>query len=222
MAVAPSSSTSIRSTAASGIVFRSTKSRKPRVPAPFTQRRPLTRTSERLAPRLRRFNEREPWLVPPEPVELKLEPTDGSSCSNSPTETTPVASISLRSMVNTGLAATSSLRRMREPTTLTVSSVFALFASPLVVSAALCASAVAGIPPAASAPAIATIIMPRRGTRRDSPLPAILFITPPETMRGDQFAGASALVSSNSRGVNICNLIEAGNASMPFWYGMRR
>src|SRR3546814_10290374 len=74
------------------MVLRSTKSRKPRVPAPFTQRRPLTRSSERLAPRLRRFSELEPWLVPPEPVELKLEPTDGSSCNSAPIEITPVAS----------------------------------------------------------------------------------------------------------------------------------
>ncbi len=105
------------------MVFRSTRAL-PVMPA-VTQRRPLTSTSVRVAPRPRS----ETFCVPSLPlvlvVTLRSAPPSLAVMLNStsPTEVRPVASIAARSIDSTGeVPSTSAARGMREPVTTTVSS----------------------------------------------------------------------------------------------------
>ena len=114
----PSFRISTRSTAAVGMVFRSTA-----VPAPtppLTMRLPSTSTSVRCEPRSRRFT-----CVSPSPPLFTLvfsaPPCSGCCWRNSPIVATPLAVIWSRLITETGAGVVRSLRRTREPVT-TISS----------------------------------------------------------------------------------------------------
>src|SRR5690606_4864509 len=134
---APSSSTSMRSTIASGMVLRSVVAPTPDAEDSLTQRMPSTSTSTRLAPRWRRSTWAEPAPTPsplgekpklPDELNLVLsaEPAPVSSCRMSPTEVRPVRSRSSRLRVWTGVWLSISAFLMRVPVTWTVSRVVAL------------------------------------------------------------------------------------------------
>src|SRR5690242_3112073 len=101
---APSFRISMRSTMLEGIVLRSTAAETPEADDSFTQRRPSTRISVRLAPRLRSETVVEPEPTPPPsggkpklPAELNFvlseEPDTERRWMTSPIEPRPVASM---------------------------------------------------------------------------------------------------------------------------------
>jgi hypothetical protein len=135
-AEAPSSSTSIRSTIASGMVLRSVAAPTPEAEASLTQRTPSTSTSTRLAPRCRRSTWAEPAPTPlpsggkpklPDELNLVLsaEPEAVSAWTTSPIEVRPVRSMSSRVTVCTGTWPSTSAFLIREPVTCTRSRVVA-------------------------------------------------------------------------------------------------
>src|SRR6266851_3806099 len=118
-AEAPSFRTSIRSIAAVGMVFRSTEESAP-VP-PGTMRRPLRSTRVRELPRPRRLTRVEP--SPPLLTEVLIAlPCSGRLCRKSPIDTLPLAITCSRLITVTGAGVVRSLRRMRDPVTMIVSS----------------------------------------------------------------------------------------------------
>ena len=129
---APSSSTSMRSTMASGMVLRSVAAPTPDADDSLTQRMPSTSTSTRLAPRWRRSTCAEPAPTPlpsggkpklPDELNLALsaEPEPVSCCSTSLIEFRPVRSMSPRVRVWIGTWPSTSARLMRVPVTSTAS-----------------------------------------------------------------------------------------------------
>ncbi len=132
MAAAPSFSTSIRPTAAEGMMLVST------IPAPpwpngfGAMRWPLISTRVRWAPRPRRLTEPEPsepwargsnWLVSPStPLET------GSAFRSSTVLGEPCLARSSAPITSTGKAASSGVPRMNDPVTTTSSTVLACWA----------------------------------------------------------------------------------------------
>ena len=153
-AEAPSDRISMRSTAASGMAFRS----EPEDAAcgAVGVRRPSIRTSVRPEPRPRRSTLARDCAELPDcgrklPNEAKVE-----SRSTSATDTSPLASIWARSITTTGTAPSISARFRREPVTSTVSRVAASASASVVVSCANAGSATkAEAAPARSAKRIA-------------------------------------------------------------------
>ena len=133
---APSSSTSMRSTIAAGMVLRSVAEPTPEAEDSLTQRMPSTSTSTRLVPRLRRSIVVAPAPTPPPSdgkpslpealrVRLKAEPEPVICCTISPIEVRPVRSMSARVRVCTGTWPSISAFLMRLPVTWTRSRVVA-------------------------------------------------------------------------------------------------
>ena len=110
---APSLSTSMRSIAASGIVFKSTAESAP-VPE-FTILRPFTKTKVRLMPSPRKLIRAAPAppLLVAAPVAIPLEAV--LCCNTCSTDVKPPNVMSCALMIDTGLADSRSVRLMREP-----------------------------------------------------------------------------------------------------------
>jgi hypothetical protein len=115
---APSVSTSTRSIAASGSVFRFTAAEKPVnvcEPAGAT-RRPLSSTSVRISPWLRRLAPVKPPPPPPTESPSAVKPCiTGSAWISSCTEVAPVRSMSSRLITCTGSAPSLWMRLIAEP-----------------------------------------------------------------------------------------------------------
>ncbi|MNU97931.1 hypothetical protein D3C71_880270 [compost metagenome] len=101
----------MRSIIAVGMVFRSTLPSRPVV-----QRRPLTSTKVRSAPRLRRLTPAEP-SPPLLKVRFSAAPLAATRCRMSATEVTPCFSMSARVRLRTGCEVSISVLLMREPVT---------------------------------------------------------------------------------------------------------
>jgi hypothetical protein len=119
MADAPSSSTSTRSMAADGMLFRSTPLSSPG-DAKLAMRRPFSSTSVEDVPRPRRLAELKPiWsLKPPVPMltpSVRLLADAEMVAISSAAVVTPALSMSPRVMTCTGSAASASMRLMAEP-----------------------------------------------------------------------------------------------------------
>src|SRR5690606_20064348 len=137
---APSSSTSMRSTSDSGMVLRSTAEPTPEPEDSLTQRMPSTSTSTPLGPRWRRSTVAAPAPTPPPsggkpklPLELNLvlsaAPLAVRFWTTSATDLKPLRSMSSRLSTCTGTWVSSADCLMREPVTVTESSVMASGAS---------------------------------------------------------------------------------------------